>query len=508
MSYAAFAERIASINDLLCAVSVMQWDARTMMPDGGAVTRGQQMATLSVAARDMLVADETLRLIDAAERETQSLAEDAPERRALAQARRAVLHHRRIPPDLQRRRTELRTVAQAAWIKARAESNFALFRPHLEAIVAMSREYAEAAGYATHPYDAMVGLFEPGETAASLTLLFDRLRMALVPLGRAVGAAAAGDIDVLAQPFAIADQEAFGRLVAERFGYDFSRGRLDPTVHPFEISFTRNDVRITTRYNANHLVPALQGTMHETGHGLYEQGIDPAFTRTALATDLIQLYAVGGASFGAHESQSRLYENHVGRSRPFWAVHYPLLQARFPAALGSLPFETFHRTFNTVRPGLIRVEADELTYDLHIMLRVEIEMALMDGSLAVRDLPEAWNALVKRDLGLDVPDDRLGVLQDIHWSSGYLGSFPTYTIGNVMAAQLFDVAKADPIVSAGLDDADYGPLRAWLGEAVHRHGRRFTRDELLIRATGRALDPAPYLAYLDGKYRALYGVAA
>jgi carboxypeptidase Taq len=297
------------------------------------------------------------------------------------------------------------------------------------------------------------------------------------------------------------DQRAFGLSMAARLGYDLARGRLDTTVHPFEVSFTRNDVRITTRYSSNYLPASIFGTAHEIGHGLYEQGVDPAYTRTVFATDLIGLYAVGGTSFGAHESQSRLWENHVVRSPSFWKLHFGELQSRFPGPLGDVTADEFYRAVTRVEPGFIRVEADELTYDFHIMLRAELECALMDGSLAVRDLPSAWNAAIKRDLGLDVPDDSQGVLQDVHWSTGYIGSFPTYTIGNVMAAQLMETLRqSDPSLDATIEAGEYAALAEALKNRIWQHGRRFTRDELLRRETGRGLDPEPYLAYLRAKY--------
>jgi len=294
--------------------------------------------------------------------------------------------------------------------------------------------------------------------------------------------------------------------MAQRVGYDTDRGRLDLTVHPFEISFTRNDVRITTRVNDEWMPKCVFGALHEAGHALYEQYCDPAYTRTPLATDLIGLYAVGGVSFGAHESQSRLFENHVGRSREFWELNYGDLVDTFPDELAGIDVETFWRAINRVEPGLVRVESDELTYDFHVMLRVEIEAALIDGSLAVRDLPDVWNAKVKEYLGLDVPNNRLGVLQDVHWSSGQIGTFCNYTIGNVMAGQLAAKAQQDTEVRDGLARADYRPIREWLTEHIHRHGRRYTRDELLQRTTGEGLNPVPYIDYLTHKYTEIYGL--
>ncbi len=500
-SLAALNERIAAVNDVLNATSILTWDSRTMMPPGGAETRGHQIATLTRLARDLLLSPETERALEAAEQAVEGTPDTAAERRMVAQTRQAVEHHRRVPASLIQERAALRTVAQAAWIEARAKSDFSIFAPHLTRTIGLSRSYADCIGWTRHPYDAMVSIYEPGETAESLRALFATLRDGLLPVLDAARSRPAPRSDFLFRDFPEARQQAFCLGLAGKLGYDLQRGRLDTTVHPFEVSFTRNDVRITTRYNRNYLPASVFGTAHETGHGLYEQGVDPAYTRTTLATDLVGLYAVGGTSFGAHESQSRLWENHVVRSWTFWQLHFPELQRHFPDQLGVVSAEEFYRAVTRVEPGFIRVEADELTYDFHIMLRVDLECALMDGSLAVSDLPGAWNAAIKRDLGLDVPDDSRGVLQDVHWSTGYIGSFPTYTIGNVMAAQIMDTLRRDdPSLDAAMDDGHYAGLAEALRDKVWQHGRRFGRDELLERVTGRRLDPAPYLAYLKAKY--------
>ncbi|HZH53885.1 MAG TPA: carboxypeptidase M32 [Microvirga sp.] len=500
-SIAALNERVAAVNDVLNATSVLTWDSRTMMPPGGAETRGHQIATLTRLARDLLLAPETEAALNHAERAVEGLSEDAAERRMVAQARHAFEHHRRVPASLIHERAALRTLAQAAWIEGRAKSDFSIFAPYLAKTVELSRAYADCFGWSEHPYDAMVSIYEPGETAASLKRLFATLRSGMQPILDAARSRPAPRADFLFRDFPEDGQRAFGLSMAEKLGYDLKRGRLDTTVHPFEVSFTRNDVRITTRYNRNYLPASLFGTAHEIGHGLYEQGVDPAYTRTTLATDLVGLYAVGGTSFGAHESQSRLWENHIVRSRTFWHLHFPELQRYFPGSLGDVSAEEFYRAVTRVEPGFIRVEADELTYDFHIMLRVDLECALMDGSLTVADLPAAWNAAIKRDLGPDVPDDSKGVLQDVHWSTGYLGSFPTYTIGNVMAAQVMEaLRRQDSGLDAAIEAGDYAGLAEALRTKIWQHGRRFTRDELLRRETGRGLDPAPYLGYLTGKY--------
>eukprot|EP01037_Dinobryon_pediforme_P002679 gene2679-2718_t len=467
--------RIAAVNDVLCAGSLLVWDSRTMMPPGGATTRSRQIATLAGLSRDLLVADTTLQALAGAEREVSTLEHTHPDHRAVTAVREACDFHRRIPQTLVAKRAEARGLANAAWVKARATNDFALFAPYLETNIALAREFADAAGWQGHPYDALLQLYEPGETLASLRVLFAQLTEGQAPILQAA-MARRPQADFLHRPFDEATQRAMSRVFAEKLGYDFNRGRLDTTVHPFEVSFTREDVRITTRTRPNALMPALFGAMHETGHALYEQNVDPAYSGTALATDLIGLYAVGGTSFGAHESQSRLWENHVGRSRPFWERHFPELQAAFPEALGDVDVASFHAAINGVRPGLIRTEADELTYDSHIMLRVELEASLIDGSLAVSDIPQAWAQAMRDRLGLEVPDDGRGCLQDIHWSSGMIGSFCSYTIGNVMAAQLFDAARRQvPSLDASLAQGEVTPLADWLREHVWQHGRRFTR---------------------------------
>lgn len=506
MSYAQLMETVGQVNDLLNAQSILSWDSRTMMPHGGHGTRGKQLATLSVMTRDLLVSDKMRSQLDKAEAEVAPMADGAVEKVMVAQVREAIDYHLAIPAELTRKRVELGSNGHAIWAKARAESDFSQFAPILEQTVALNRELAEVIGYSEHPYDALMYRFEPGETVATLKPLFDRLREGLIPLVKAIGEKQQPRFDFLERHYPVDKQHEFALSMAQKVGYDLNRGRLDTTLHPFEVSFTRNDVRITTRFNPNYMAASLFGALHEAGHALYEQGVDPAYTRTPFATDLVGLYAVGGVSFGAHESQSRLWENHVGRSREFWQVNFAKAQKFYPEQLSDVTAEEFFRAVNRCKPGFIRVEADELTYDFHVMLRTDIEAALIDGSLAVKDLPEAWNAKIKEYLGLDVPNDANGVLQDVHWSSGQIGTFCNYTIGNVMAGQLFGTAKQDSVIADGLATGDYEPLRAYMIENVHQHGRRYMRDELLVKATGRKLDPEPYIAHLTSKYSELYSL--
>ncbi len=509
MSYSNLIEVTGRVNDLLNAGSVLSWDARTMMPKSGADTRAKQLATLAVAARNLLCSDEMKRALDGAATDVAGKPEDSPEARIVAQVRESIDYHERIPTELLRRKTELGSSAHEVWAEAREEANFSIFAPALTDMVEINREMAQAIGYKHHPYDALMYRFEPGTTNAGLAKLFARLREEMVPLVRAIGEAEKPRSDFLFRDYPVEGQMAFALSMARKIGYDTDRGRLDTTVHPFEVSFTRNDVRITTRVNRNYMPMSLFGALHEAGHAMYEQGVDPAYTRTPLATDLISLYAVGGVSFGAHESQSRLWENHVGRSRAFWNIHMDDIREAYPGTLDDVSEEEFYRGINRSQPSFVRVEADELTYDFHVMVRCELEAKMVDGSLNVGELPEAWNAAMKENLGVDVPDDgKEGILQDVHWSSGQIGTFCNYTIGNVMAAQLFDTAtEQNPVIQTALDGGNYTPLRNWLTDNVAQHGRRFTRDELLEKATGRPLDPEPYLAHLTRKYSDIYALA-
>ena len=500
MTYADFQTRMAQVNDLLSVLNLLAWDARTQMPPGGVVTRGQQVATLTALARDLVTGDGMKRAMDGARAE---VANDPGRQRALSQAAAEIGILARIPAALVSEAAELKTVAHSAWVEARAKNDFAAYAPTLERMFAIQRKIADAIGYAEHPYDAMLALYEPGMTLGQLQPVFNTVKAALVPLIEQALSVPAPRQDFLSRSYPIAAQKAFGLRIAEKFGYDMDRGRLDDTVHPFEISFTRNDVRITSRFRENWLPGGFFALWHEAGHGMYEQGAAPEITRTIFATDVVNLYAVAGASFGMHESQSRLWENCVGRSRQFWDLHFGQLRDTFPEQLADVTAEEFWRSVNAVRPDYIRVEADELTYDLHIILRSEIEAAVITGDAKVSDLPGLWAERMKTYLGRDVPNDTLGVLQDVHWSHGYVGSFPTYTLGNIMGAQFFEAALKQADIADGLERADYAPLRDWLTDTIYRYGRSSSPAETLQRVTGGPLDTAPYLARLTEKVDAL-----
>ena len=499
MQDTALAEETARLNDLLCTINLLTWDAGTHMPATGSRSRGNQMATLTGLARDIAIGP---RLRDAVAAALDRGDGDADEQALLHEFAADLQTMRRMPASLLVEMAELKTNAYAAWLSARERNDFSLFAPSLARIFALQRERAEVIGYDEHPYDALIGQYEPGMTLAALEPLFAALRTGIAPLLDQLRDLPPVD-GFLAQAFPAETQRRFAADIAARMGYDFARGRVDDTVHPFEISMTRDDVRITSRFRDTYVKGGLFALWHEAGHGIYEQGVATRWSRGIGATDLRNLYAVGGRSFGLHESQSRLYENRVGRSRRFWELHFGALRDCFPEQLAGIDVDLFWRAVNQAQQGLIRIEADELTYDAHVMLRCELEAALVAGEVRVEDLPALWDERIRAAFGLAVPDLAHGVLQDVHWSHGYVGSFATYTLGNVMSSQFFAAASRDAAVSEGLQAGRYEPLTGWLGEHVHRHGRSRTRDRILRDATGQGLDPQPYLADLRAKAGAL-----
>src|ERR687889_1112283 len=494
--YELLKNRLATISDLRSAKSLLFWDQQTYMPGGGVAGRAEQVATLSRLAHEMLTDDETKSLLDASGAPDPSSEEGALLRRALRDYERTT----KLPAELVAETSRATALAEPAWVRAREESDWPLFAPHLEKILALKREAAEALGYEDHPYDALLDAYEPGAEKARLEVMFKELKEGVLPLIRAVVAKGDGKDGVvpLKGPFGDAGQEEFGRAVISAFGYDWERGRQDRSVHPFCINFGPGDVRITTRFDGGWLAPALFGTMHEAGHALYEQGVDPSYARTPLG---------GGTSMGVHESQSRLWENLVGRSRAFWSHYYPKLREVFPQILGGIEAGAFYRAINALKPSEIRVEADEVTYNLHILLRFELEVALIEGSLSVADLPAAWNAKMEEYLGLVPKNDSAGVLQDIHWADGLFGYFPTYTIGNVLSVQFFETAvEAHPEILEEIKSGSFSTLLGWLRENVYRHGSRYYPHEIVERATGRPLATAPYLRYLENKFGEPYSL--
>jgi carboxypeptidase Taq len=487
-------DHLSAAADLDSAAAVLHWDQQTYMPPGGVAARAEALATLSRLSHGITASDETARLLDAAGDPEPGSDAEAVIRVARRNHERATKLPSRLVADISR----ATTLAEPAWRRSRAEADFGSLVGHLQEILDLQRAAAEHLGYEDHPYDALLDRYEPGATKARLESMFGDLKKGTAGMVRAVTAAADDRTAPIRGTFDEAGQEAFGKKIAAAFGYDWGRGRQDRAPHPFCINFGGpGDVRITTRFDPGRLSPALFATMHEAGHALYEQGVDPAYTRTPLS---------GGVSLGIHESQSRLYENVVGRSRPFWSHFYPRLQDAFPDAFGGTSEGDFYRAINAASPSEIRVEADELTYNLHVVLRFELEVALVEGSLAVPDLPEAWDAKMEEHLGISPADDARGVLQDDHWAIGYFGYFPTYTLGNVLSVQLFEAAlKAHPEIPAEMERGEFGALLAWLRENVHRHGKKHDPEALIEHATGRPPETGPYVRYLEEKFGELYG---
>jgi carboxypeptidase Taq len=482
---------LAEVADLRRAADLLEWDERVCMPDGGAPIHGEMLATLRRLAHEKFTADDVGRALEAADAARNGNGDGYADR-LIAVTSRDFDKATKVPADFVAEHAQVVSAAQHAWGAARAGSNFAAFQPHLEKVIELKRRYVTFFPPSDHPYDVLLDDYEPFMTTAEVKAIFAALRPRQVELIRALGSAPPPEDGFLKVPYAESDMLAFAVDVVTAFGFDWSRGRQDKSVHPFCSSFGAGDVRITTRWVEGQPLSLLFGTMHETGHALYEQGVSPVHHRTSLE---------GGVSLGVHESQSRLWENLVGRSLPFWEHFYPRLQQRFPSQLGAVSVERFYRGINKVQPSLIRVEADEATYNLHVMLRVELEIALVEGTITVPDLPDAWNSRMREYLGLTPPDAAHGVLQDIHWSAGLFGYFATYTLGNLIAAQLWE--QFQRLHSARDEDIRHGqfaPLLSWLRSELHQHGRAYRPQELVERICGSRVDPAPYLRYLEGKY--------
>ena len=494
-SYEFYRERMAEIQALNSALSLLSWDQETLMPPRGLSARSTTRAALAGLVHDRATDPALGALLE-------ELAGAGLDTTATANVRESLRDHRRavrVPRDLVTELAETTTLAQQAWVEARSRNEWPLFAPLLGHIVGLKRREAEALGYQDEPYDALLDEFEPGARAAELAQIFTEVRTALVPLVEAArrDPADRGE-DLLRGDLQVAAQDALGRHILKDLGFDLEGGRLDVSAHPFSTQIAPGDVRLTTHYDAADLQKSLYSTIHEAGHGMYEQG---------LPAGQIGLPLGEAVSLGVHESQSRLWENQIGRSRAFMSYLLPLLRRHFPGRFDGVTPEQLDRAVNVVRPSAIRIEADEVTYTLHIVLRMELERALLRGEIDVADLPSLWNERMRADLGVTPADDAEGVLQDIHWSFGLFGYFPTYALGNLYAAELHLAAKR---ALPGLDDdvarGDFLPLLAWLRENIHRRGREFAPRELVRAATGREPGSGAYLDYLRAKFGALYAV--
>jgi carboxypeptidase Taq len=495
-------ERLAEISDLGRARALLAWDERTKMPPAGAEPRAEQEATLARIRHQRLSSDELGRLLEAAAGEVDGAPYESVDASLVRVARREWDKARRVPPDLRAEMTRAASRGEHAWMEARERSDFASFLPFLERNVDLQRRYAECfegfEGF-SQPYDALLDDYEPGMTTREMTAILEEVRDGVLPLVAAVARRAdAVDDSCLYGHFPLDPQERLMREVVAGLPLPDDAYRLDPTVHPFATAISPADIRITTRFDEGYLGTALWSVIHEAGHGMYENGPAPDLWRSPLQSP---------ASLGFHESQSRLWENWVGRGRPYLAHLYPTLVELFPEQFAGVDAETLYRAANKIEPSLIRVEADQATYNLHIVLRFELELEIFEDRIELSDLPEAWNARTAEYLGLGVPDDAQGVLQDVHWGGGAFGYFPTYSLGNVIAGQIWDAAlEALPDIEERIAGGDLAPLRDWLAERLYAHGNKFMPKQLIQRVVGGPIAVAPYLRQLRERAAEIYGI--
>jgi len=496
--YKKLTELIAEIQDLNHCGSLIGWDQRTFMPPGAAEERGNMQASLAKVTHEKFVSDEIGRLLSDLIKELPGLDPDSEEYRIIKVTARDYDKETRVPGDFVAEFAQVTSLANQAWMEARGKSDFSIFQPHLERIVELRKRYISFFPPADHPYDTLLDIYEPGMKTADVRGIFEALRPQQVELVKAIADRPQVDDSFLHVDYDEKTMLAFSEEVATSFGFDFQRGRQDKSAHPFTQNMGPDDVRLTTRFDPKHPFALLFGTMHETGHGLYEQGVGHTWSRTMLES---------GASLAIHESQSRMWENLVGRSMPFWEHFYPRAQELFPSQLGKVKLDQFYRAINKVQPSFIRVEADEATYNLHIMLRLELEIAMVEGKVAIKDLPDLWNTKMKEYLGVTPPNDAKGVLQDIHWSGGMLGYFSTYALGNLVSVQLWErFLEYDPELEDQIRKGDFSALLSWLRVKIHQYGRKYEPQELVQRVTKSKIDSAPYVRYLNKKYRAIYGL--
>lgn len=492
-NYQLFKEQTEKIADLGYAISVLSWDQETYIPEKGVKHRAQQMSTLAGMAHELKTAEERGELLALLQNDdTLNEIEKSNVQIAWKDYKKSI----KLPKDFVVRLSKATSSAFHSWLHAREKNNFNLFVPELEKMVALQREKAEIYGYEEHPYNALMDDYEEGAKVSEIDALFADVKTRLSPLIKEIFAKEKPNNDFMYQFFPHQKQWDYGMGILEQMGYDLKAGRQDVSEHPFTTSFSPLDVRVTTRVEENNFYDMLWSCIHEGGHALYEQGLSP---------EQYGMPCGSAVSLGIHESQSRLYENNVGRSKEFWSHNYPKLQALFPENLRAVALEDFYKGINIVQPSLIRTDADELTYHFHIMIRYEMEKKLIEGSIEAKDLKEIWNAAYKEYLQVDVPSDKEGVLQDVHWSHGGFGYFPTYSLGSFYAAQFYQKAAADDTnMESAIAKGDLQPILGWMRQHIHQHGRRFDAQTLCKKATGEGLDFSYFLAYARRKYAAIY----
>lgn len=492
-------ELLGEVNDLTKSAAVLDWDQHTYLPRGGIPARAQQSATLARLAHEKFTSDEIGKLLAGLESETVGQPYEDDTVSLLRITRRDYDKARRLPPEFVAQVAHATGIAIPAWAQARAEKDWSRFEPHLQKMLDLKIQEAEYFGYSDRPYDSLLDSYEPGMKTAQVEAIFADVQKELVPLVRAIRERLdVVDAAVLHRHYDEDKQWTLATDAIKAIGYDFNDGRMDRVAHPFCTSFSNHDVRVTNRVQPDYFSTCFYGALHEAGHALYELGSPDAYERTPLA---------GGATLGIHESQSRLWENLVGRSRPFWQFYFPRFRKVFRKNASDVDPEKMYRAVNRVRPSFIRVEADEVTYTLHIILRFELENQLIEKKLRVQDLPDAWNAKLNDLLGITPPDVAMGALQDVHWSAGLFGYFATYSLGTFFSVQQFQAARrAIPELDDQFARGEFDGLLGWLRENIHRHGRKFTLNELAARVTGEPLETRSYMNYLRAKYGEIYGL--
>ena len=495
--FAELKQKLQIIEDLGLINSLMNWDQSTYMPPGGASARGRQMAMIGEMAQQKAIDPEIGKLLDELEPWAESLPFDSDEAALIRVSRRNYDQAVKIPPALMGEFYQHGAESYQVWTEARPNNDFKAVEPYLEKTLELSRKLADCFPGYEHIADPLIDFSDYGMKASSVRQVFADLRAELVPLVEAILEKDEIDRSVLLKHYPLDKQEAFGVEIIKAFGYDFQRGRQDTTHHPFMTKFSLDDVRITTRFQENDLGDGMFSTLHESGHAMYEQGIDKSYEGTPLAD---------GTSSGVHESQSRLWENVVGRSKPFWSHYLPIARKYFPEQLKDVSLDEFYKAINKVSRSLIRVDADEVTYNLHVMIRFDLELALLEGSLAIKDLPEAWHARYQSDLGLRAPSDADGVLQDVHWFFGTIGgAFQGYTLGNIMCALFYNQAlQAHPEIPDEVGTGKFETLHGWMKDHIYQYGSKYTAPELIEKVSGGPLTIEPYMAYLKTKYGEIY----
>ncbi len=491
--------RTKNVSLLGSCAGVLGWDERTYMPKGGSKFRADQLGLLSVLAHEKFTDPKIGELLAELEQSDYMKNPQSVEAVNIRETRHSYDKETKLPSDLVEALTKTTTLAQGEWVSARANNDFKSFLPWLEKVVELTKQKAEAYGYEDEPYDCLLDDYEPGAKTKEIVEVFANLRTELVTLlDKIKNAPNKPNESIVTREYDVELQRVFGESVAQAMGFDFNEGRLDITTHPFCSGMGPGDTRITTRYNPSRVNDALFGIMHEAGHALYEMGIDK---EKHFGTPM-----GNSTSLGIHESQSRMWENQVGRSKSFWKYFFPQAQRMFKETLGDVSLDEFYGAINNVAPSYIRVEADEATYNLHILLRFELERGLMTGDIKPANIREEWNERFKKYFGMEIDKDSNGCLQDVHWSAGLFGYFPTYTLGNLYSAQFFNKAKADlGDVDAQFASGDYKQIREWLRTNIHEHGARYRATDLVKVVTGDALDHKPLIAYMNKKYGEIYG---